>query len=315
MSFWENRQVLVTGGHGFLGKHLVDKLRKLRAEVIAPTSQAYNLIDNSQVIKMFEENPCDMVIHLAGRVGGIEANRLHPAAFFYENLMSGVQTLHQAYEHGIPKFIGYGTVCSYPKYTPVPFKEEELWNGYPEETNAPYGIAKKMMLVQAQAYRQEYDYNAVHLLSVNLYGPGDNFNPENFHVVPALVKRCVDAQEAGDNEIVVWGDGTPTREFLYVKDAVEGLLLAAEKYNSSEPVNLGSSNEISIKDLVEIIAAETGFKGKLNWDTSKPNGQPRRKLDTSRAEKAFGFKSKTTFTQGLRETIEWYKQNRHSLNT
>ncbi len=255
--------------------------------------------------------PSDLVIlHLAAHVGGIGANLGHPAEFFYDNLMMGVELLHQAWQLGTGKFVALGTVCAYPKFTPVPFKEDNLWDGYPEETNAPYGLAKKMLLVEAQAYRQQYGYNAIFLLPVNLYGPRDNFDPAYSHVIPALIRKCFDAQEKGENEIVVWGDGSPTREFLYVEDAAEGILLAAEKYNGADPVNLGSGNEISIKDLVETISRMTGFKGKLVWDASKPNGQPRRGLDISRAEKYFGFHARTSFETGLRRTIDWYKENR-----
>jgi len=250
-----------------------------------------------------------MIIHLAAQVGGIGANRAHPADFFYSNLMMGVQLIHEAYLRKVEKVVALGTICAYPKFTPIPFKEEDLWNGYPEETNAPYGLAKKMLLVQSQAYRQQYGYNSIFLMPVNLYGPRDNFNPESSHVIPALIRKCLEAKAAGQDSIEVWGDGSPTREFLYVEDAADGILLAAEKYNSSEPVNLGSGMEISIKDLVELIARLTGFEGKLVWDTSKPNGQPRRRLDVSRAEKEFGFKAKVNFEEGLRRTIDWYAAN------
>ncbi len=310
MDFWKQKTVLVTGGNGFLGSHLVKRLRELGTTVIAPTHSEYDLVDGDQVKKMLDENPCDMVIHLAAAVGGIGINREHPGKFFYDNLMMGVQLIEQARQKGIPKFVALGTVCAYPKVIPIPFKEADLWNGYPEETNAPYGLAKKMMLVQSESYRQEYDYNSIFILPVNLYGPGDNFNPDSSHVIPALIKKCVDAVENNSDHIDVWGDGSASREFLFVKDAVEGLILASEKYNKSDPVNLGSSFEIYIKDLVELIAKETGFKGEIRWDTSKPNGQPRRKLDTSLAEKEFGFKSSTTFEEGLRETIAWYKANK-----
>jgi GDP-L-fucose synthase len=255
--------------------------------------------------------PSDLVIiHLAARVGGIGVNREYPAEFFYDNLMMGVELMHQAWQRDVGKFIALGTVCAYPKFTSVPFREEDLWNGYPEETNAPYGLAKKMLLVQAQAYRQQYGFNAIFLLPVNLYGPRDNFNPASSHVIPALIRKCLEAEERADKEIIVWGDGSPTREFLYVEDAVEGILMAAEKYNGADPVNLGSGNEISIKDLAEMIVRLTGFSGKLAWDKSKPNGQPRRGLDTSRAEKLFGFRASTPFEEGLRRTIEWYRINR-----
>lgn len=308
--FWNGKKVLVTGGNGFVGKHLVAKLESLGAEVTAPTRDEYNLVDNDQIIKMYKENPCDMVIHLAAVVGGIGINREHPGSFFYDNLMMGVQLIEQARQFNIPKFVALGTVCAYPKVIPIPFKEDDLWNGYPEETNAPYGLAKKMMLVQSQAYRQEYGYDSIFLLPVNLYGPGDNFNPDSSHVIPALIKKCVEAVETNAEYIEVWGTGKASREFLYVEDAVEGILLAAEKYDSSEPVNLGSSNEIYIKDLVELIAKLTGFTGEIRWDSTKPDGQPRRKLDTSRAKKEFGFESQTSFEQGLKDTIDWYKANK-----
>jgi GDP-L-fucose synthase len=310
MNFWNNKKVLVTGGHGFVGTHLVNRLNELGAEVIAPTQADYDLVDGRRVKAMLKENPSDMVIHLAAVVGGIGANSQHPGKFFYENLMMGTQLMHEAYKSKIPKFVAIGTICAYPKFTPIPFKEEDLWNGYPEETNAPYGLAKKMMLVQSQGYREEYNFNSIFLLPVNQYGPGDNFDLQSSHVIPALIRKCVEAVDAGSDSVEVWGDGSPTREFLYVKDTVEAIVLAAEKYNKSDPVNLGSSFEISIKDLVELIAKEIGFKGKIKWDKSKPNGQPRRKLDTSRAKKEFGFESKTTFQDGLRETIKWYRGNR-----
>jgi GDP-L-fucose synthase len=307
MGFWDKRRVLVTGGHGFLGSYVCENLKNRGAVVIAPTHAEYDLVDRDQVIKMYKENPCDMVIHLAAVVGGIGVNQEHPGKFFYENLMMGVQLLEYARQNKIPKFVALGTVCAYPKHTPVPFTEDNLWAGYPEETNAPYGLAKKMMLVQSQAYREEYDYNSIFLLPVNLYGPRDNFDPSSSHVIPALIKKCVDAVKAGSNVIEVWGDGSASREFLFAEDAAEGIILAAEKYDKSDPVNIGSSFEITIKELVAIITKETGFKGSVRWDTSKPNGQPRRKLDVSRAKKEFGFESKTTFEDGLRKTIQWYK--------
>jgi len=306
--FWQGKKVVVTGGAGFLGSYVVRKLKAQgAAEVVSPRKHDYDLTELAAVRSLYAETKPDMVIHLAAKVGGIGANRLHPAEFFYDNLMMGVQLLHEAWKADIAKFVAIGTVCAYPKMTPVPFHEDDLWNGYPEETNAPYGLAKKMLLVQSDSYRQEYGYNSIFLLPVNLYGPEDNFDPESSHVIPALIKKCVEAKRRGDAEIVAWGDGTPTREFLYVEDAAEGILLAAERYNKSDPVNLGSAFEISIKDLMETIARLTGFEGKITWDTSKPNGQPRRKLDTSRAEAEFGFKSKTDFEAGLRRTIEWYE--------
>lgn len=301
---------MVTGGHGFLGGYVCGQLKQKGAQVIPPTHAEYDLVERDQIIKMYKDHPADLVIHLAAVVGGIGINREHPGSFFYNNLMMGVQLMEYARRADIPKFVALGTVCAYPKYTPVPFKEDDIWDGYPEETNAPYGLAKKMMLVQSQAYRQEYGYNSIFLLPVNLYGPRDNFNPESSHVIPALIKKCVDAVENKSPFIEVWGDGSASREFLYVEDAAEGIILAAEKYDKSDPVNLGSSFEINIKDLVGIIVKETGFEGEVKWDTSKPNGQPRRKLEVSRAKKEFGFASKTTFEEGLRKTIVWYKENR-----
>jgi len=259
---------------------------------------------------MLDASQPDIIIHLAALAGGIGANRARPADFFYINLMMGVQLMHEAWKRGVSKFVAIGTVCAYPKFTPVPFKEENLWQGYPEETNAPYGLAKKMLLVQAQAYRQQYDFNAIYLLPVNLYGPGDNFNLETSHDIPALVRKCIEAQERGDKEVILWGDGSPTREFLYAGDAADAILAAAEFYNGSEPVNIGSGQEISIKNLAELVARLTGFEGRLVWDTSKPNGQPRRALDTSRAVDYFGWRAGVPFEEGLRRTIAWYRQNR-----
>ena len=335
-NFWKDKRVIVTGGAGFLGSFLVEKLTQLgAADILIPHVEDYDLVDREDVHRLLGDallspekrpahllpdgfrpaalpnfSPSDlMIIHLAARVGGIGINRERPAEFFYDNLIMGVELMHQAWQRGVGKFIALGTVCAYPKYTPVPFHEADLWNGYPEETNAPYGLAKKMLLVQAQAYRQQYGYNAIFLLPVNLYGPRDNFNPASSHVIPALIRKCLEAREQREKEIVVWGDGTPTREFLYVEDAVEGILLASEKYNGSDPVNLGSGYEISIKDLAELIARLTGFDGRLVWDTSKPNGQPRRGLDVSRAETHFGFRAGTPFEDGLRRTIEWYRNS------
>ena len=305
------KRICITGGAGFLGTHLQAELRKHGAkELFIPTYPEYDLVKSEDIARLYVDAKPDLVIHLAAKVGGIGANREKPGEFFYDNLMMGVQLLHQAWQRGIEKFVAIGTICAYPKYTPIPFKEEDLWNGYPEETNAPYGLAKKMLLVQSQGYRQQYGYNSIYLLPVNLYGPGDNFNPASSHVIPALIKKCVDAREAGENEIIAWGDGSPTREFIYVEDAAEAITLATMRYNLSEPVNIGSSFEISIKDLTELVARLTGFKGAIRWDTSKPNGQPRRKLDTSRAKEYFGFESHTNFEDGLKRTIAWYEANR-----
>jgi GDP-L-fucose synthase len=290
-----------------------EEIRRLLGDaLVSPEKRPFHLLPGGfQGSPIPNFKPSDLVIiHLAARVGGIGANRDHPAEFFYDNLMMGVELMHQAWQCGVGKFVALGTVCAYPKFTPVPFHEDDLWSGYPEETNAPYGLAKKMLLVQAQAYRQQYEYNAIFLLPVNLYGPRDNFDPASSHVIPALIRKCLEAQEQGEKEIIAWGDGSPTREFLYVEDAAEGILLASEKYNGPDPVNLGSGYETSIKDLVEMIAHLTGFTGKLVWDKSKPNGQPRRGLDVSRAERLFGFHAGTLFEDGLRRTIEWYRGNR-----
>ena len=309
--FWRGRRVCVTGGAGFLGRNIVRKLEQRGAKnIFVPLIDEYDLTKAEAIERMIDNSKPDVIIHLAAQVGGIGANRARPAEFFYNNLMMGVTLMHQAWQRGVAKFVAIGTICAYPKFTPVPFKEEDLWNGYPEETNAPYGLAKKMLLVQAQAYRQQYGYNAIFLLPVNLYGPGDNFNPASSHVIPALIRKCIEAQEAGLDEIVVWGDGSPTREFLYVEDAAEGIVLAAERFDGDQPVNLGSGNEISIKNLLETIVRLTGYTGRVVWDTNMPNGQPRRGLDTSRAEQYFGFKAQMSFEEGLRRTVEWYRKNR-----
>jgi GDP-L-fucose synthase len=309
--FWKSQRVIVTGGAGFLGSNVERELKARGAqEVYTADKNKYDLRQEPDVMRMYRDFPATMVIHLAATVGGIGINREHPGSFFYDNLMMGVLTLEHARRAGVEKFVGIGTICAYPKYTPIPFKEDDLWNGYPEETNAPYGLAKKMLLVQGQAYRQEYGFNAIYLLPVNLYGPGDNFDPRSSHVIPALIKKCLDAQDAGASYIEAWGDGSPTREFLYVEDAARGIVLAAEHYNDPDPVNLGSSNEISIRDLVNLVVELTGFKGEVRWDTTKPNGQPRRKLDVSRAKERFGFESQTDFREGLKRTIEWYRQTR-----
>lgn len=313
-NYWTNRRVCVTGGAGFLGSYVVRLLQERGAkEVFVPRIEQYDLVELEAIQRMLKDARPDVIIHLAALVGGIGANRARPAEFFYVNLMMGVQLIHEAWKFGVEKFVAVGTICAYPKYTPVPFKEEDLWNGYPEETNAPYGLAKKMLLVQAQAYRQQYGFNAIYPLPVNLYGPGDNFDLETSHVIPALIRKFIEARERNEQQVVLWGDGSPTREFLYVEDAAEGLLLATERYDGPEPFNLGSGQEIRIKDLAQLIARLTDFQGEIVWDTSKPNGQPRRSLDTSRAERLFGFRAHTPLEQGLRQTIAWYKENRHKI--
>jgi len=316
-NFWTGKKVVVTGGAGFLGSFVIEKLKERGAtDIYIPLIEEYDLTDSNDIRRLFDitldrVDPANMVIiHLAANVGGIGANRERPADFFYDNLMMGVELIHQAWQRGVGKFTAIGTVCAYPKFTPVPFKEDDLWIGYPEETNAPYGLAKKMLLVQSQSYRQQYGFNSIYLLPVNLYGPRDNFNLETSHVIPALIRKALEAQDRGDKELVVWGDGSPTREFLYVEDAAEGIIIATEKYNNSEPVNLGSGYEIPIKDLAEMIVRLTGFEGKLVFDTEKPNGQPRRGLDVSRAKEYFGWQTQVSFEEGMRRTIEWYKENR-----
>jgi GDP-L-fucose synthase len=321
--YWYDRRVIVTGGAGFLGSFVVSKLREYDAQLFVPRKEQYDLRDLEQVRRMFadaaampggSERPTT-IIHLAAHVGGIGANRAKPAEFFYDNLMMGAHLMHESWCRDIDKFVAIGTVCAYPKYTPVPFHEEDLWNGYPEETNAPYGLAKKMLLVQSQAYRDQYGFSSIFLLPTNLYGPGDNFDPASSHVIPALIRKCIEAQERGEPEIVAWGDGSPTREFLYVADAAEAIVLAAEHYDDSEPVNIGSAYEISIKDLTHMIAELSGFTGRIVWDADKPNGQPRRKLDTTRARARFGFEAHTPFHKGLAQTIEWYKHAADQLST
>lgn len=306
------KRITVTGGKGFLGTHLVRKLREERncKNVSIADLPDYNLIDISDVKKMFDDQKPDIIIHLAAVVGGIGANKENPGKYFYDNAMMGIQLIHEAYLRGIEKFVALGTICCYPKYTPVPFKEENLWDGYPEETNAPYGLAKKMLLVQSQAYRQQYGFNSIFLMPVNLYGPGDNFDPKSSHVIPALIKKCADAKENNDDHITVWGTGKASREFIYVEDAAEGIILATEKYDKPDPVNIGAGFEIKIKNLVELIVKLTGFKGKVIWDKTKPDGQPRRLLDTSKAEKEFGFQANMDFEKGLKNTIEWFQQNK-----
>lgn len=304
----KNKNILITGGGGFLGKFVVDKIiKKNPKKVFIPRFKDYDLRNQKDCEKVV--SGMDLVIHLAANGGGIGYNRENPGTLCYDNLVMGAHMIEEARRAGVKKFLGLGTICQYPKYTPVPFREEDLWNGYPEETNAPYGLAKKMLLVLSQAYRRQYGFDAIHLMPVNLYGPGDNFDPQSSHVIPALIKKFVDAMVRNDKFVVIWGTGKPTREFLYVEDAAEAIVLAAEKYNEAAPINLGSAFEISIKDLVDSIKDLTGFKGNIVWDKTKPDGQPRRKLDTSKAEKEFGFRSKVNFEEGLKKTIEWYKTN------
>lgn len=306
--FWQNKRVVVTGGSGFLGRYVVSQLdQRGVAQLFAPRKAQYDLRDIQAVRALLADTRPDLIIHLAATVGGIGANRARPAEFFYDNLMMGSQLLHESWLAGVSKFVAVGTICAYPKFTPIPFAEEDLWNGYPEETNAPYGLAKKMLLVQSQTYREQYGYNAIFLLPVNLYGPGDNDNLETSHVIPALIRKCLEAKANGQESITAWGDGSPTREFLYVEDAAEAILLASERYNDSLPVNLGSGFEITIKDLVETIARLTGYSGRIIWDTAKPNGQPRRALNTGRALQFFGFQAHTDFETGLRQTIAAYQ--------
>ncbi|MGA2341470.1 MAG: GDP-L-fucose synthase, partial [Terracidiphilus sp.] len=302
-----NKRIVVTGAAGFLGRHLIARLRKMGCEnIFDPSHKKYDLTHPDAIERMFDEHRPEVLIHLAAAVGGIGANRANPGRFFYENAIMGIQLIEAARRRGVEKTVVLGTICAYPKFTPVPFREEELWNGYPEETNAPYGLAKKVLLVQCQAYREQYGMNAIFLLPVNLYGPGDNFDLDSSHVIPALIRKCLEAAEAGREEIVLWGDGSPTREFLYVEDAAEGIILATEQYDKADPVNLGSGMEISIRDLATTIAEMTSFKGRIIWDTNQPSGQPRRRLDVSRAEREFGFRAKTPFEVGLRKTIDWY---------
>jgi GDP-L-fucose synthase len=304
-----DKRILVTGGAGFLGQHVVQALEaRGGTQIVVPRRRHYDLTREAHVERLYADTQPQVVIHLAAAVGGIGANMDNPGRFCYDNLVMGAMLLEHGRRTGVEKFVGIGTICSYPKFTPVPFQEAELWNGYPEETNAPYGLAKKMLLVLGQACREQYGYNAIHLLPVNLYGPGDNFDPESSHVIPALIRKCLEAIERGESEIICWGDGTPTREFLYVEDCAEAIVLATERYDGAEPVNIGAGFEISIKELVELIVDLTGFRGRIRWDNTKPNGQPRRCLDTHRAEQWFGFRAQTKFREGLHRTIEWYQQ-------
>src|SRR6266478_7044294 len=308
---WKQKRVVVTGGSGFLGSAVVNKLRFRGCQnIIVPRSSNYDLRDQGAIVRLYKDAQPEVVIHLAAVVGGIGANRANPGRFFYDNAVMGIQMMEYARRFSVEKFVAVGTICAYPKFAPVPFKEEELWNGYPEETNAPYGLAKKMMLVQAQAYRAQYGFNAIYLLPVNLYGPRDNCDLETSHVIPALIRKCVEAKENNHEQIVLWGDGSPTREFLYVEDAAEGIVLATERYNGSESVNLGTGEEISIRDLAQMIAAEVGFSGRIVWDTTKPNGQPRRCLDVSRAQQYFGFRAQCLLSEGIAKTVAWYVARR-----
>ncbi len=308
-----HKKIWVTGGRGFLGSHVVDKLAQRSAKVLAPSRQEVDLLDRAAVERFLARSRPELVIHAAAYIGGIGENRRHPARLCYENLVMNTQLLEACRLHGVEKFVGIGSVCSYPKIVPVPFREDDLWNGYPEETNAPYGLAKKMLLVQSQAYRQEYGFNAIHLLMVNMYGPRDKFDPRWSHVIPALIRKCVEAKESGRDHIKVWGDGSPTREFLYVEDAAEAIVLAAERYDKPEPVNVGSGVEVSIRDLADMIGSKLGFRGRIEWDRRQPNGQPRRRLDTSRAAREFGFRARVGLDEGLDRTIQWFLQNREYI--
>ncbi len=314
MSFWADKRVCVTGGAGFLGSFLTEELeRRGAAHIFVPEHLEYDLVKREDILRMLDEAKPDVVIHLAAVVGGIGANMANPGRYFYDNAMMGIQLIEEARKAGVGKFVALGTICAYPKFAPIPFREEDLWNGYPEETNAPYGLAKKMMLVQCQAYRQQYGFDGIFLLPVNLYGPRDNFDLESSHVIPAMIRKMIAARDAGET-VTLWGDGSPTREFLYVADCARAIVLAAERYNGSEPVNLGAGWEISIKDLAETIAKYVGYTGDIVWDTSKPNGQPRRKLDVSRAKEYFGFEAEVPFDEGIRATVEWWEANREGYD-
>lgn len=314
MGFWDQQRVVVTGGAGFLGSFVVDGLRARGCrDIVVPRSQDYDLVQMGAVERLYRDAKPDMVIHLAARVGGIGANQANPGRFFYDNLMMGAQLIEMGRQQGLKKFVALGTICAYPKFAPIPFKEDDIWNGYPEETNAPYGLAKKMMLAQSQAYRQQYHFNSIVLFPVNLYGPRDNFDLNTSHVIPALIRKCAEAKAQGRNEVVLWGDGSPTREFLYVEDAAEGILQAAERYNGSLPVNLGTGREIPIKELATTIAREVGYTGGLTWDTTKPNGQPRRCLSVERAKELFGFQAAHSLEAGIRKTVAWFHAHRDNI--
>ena len=315
-NYWADRTVMVTGGAGFLGSHLVEQLRERSGDVsvFVPRSSEYDLRRKGNIERAFRDSDADVVVHLAATVGGIGANRENPGRYFYDNAVMGIELIEQARQFGVKKFTILGTICAYPKHTPVPFREDDLFEGYPEETNAPYGIAKKALLTQSKAYREQYGFDSIYLLPVNLYGPRDDFDLETSHVIPAIIRKCIEARERGDDAITAWGTGEPTREFLYVKDAAAGILDATERYDKSEPVNLGSGEEISIRDLIELIAELTGFEGAIEWDSSKPDGQPRRRLDVSRARERFDWEATTGFRDGLNWTIEWYEQHRDDLN-
>lgn len=314
MPFWSNKRVVVTGGAGFLGSFVVEQLRAQGCrQIVVPRSRDYDLVQMDAVQQLYSDARPDLVIHLAARVGGIGANQANPGRFFYDNLMMGTQLIEVGRQQGLKKFVALGTICAYPKFAPLPFKEDDIWNGYPEETNAPYGLAKKMMLVQSQAYRRQYGFHSIVLFPVNLYGPRDNFDLETSHVIPALMRKCATAQETGQASISLWGDGSPTREFLYVEDAAEGILLAAEQYEGELPINLGTGEEVSIRNLAGMIAAEMGFTGEIQWDTTKPNGQPRRCLDVSRAKQLFGFQARHSLRDGLRKTVQWFHDNRQAI--